>query len=59
MPLFLGILISVLLTPARAKDVDGKEYLDFICMFNAVNQGHSHPTIIEAVMKQMQEDMVP
>ncbi|KAK4222960.1 putative acetylornithine aminotransferase [Podospora fimiseda] len=34
-------------------DVDGKEYLDFTSMFGAVNQGHSHPTIVGAVIEQM------
>lgn len=33
--------------------MDGKEYLDFVCMFGAVNQGHSHPKIIEAVIEQV------
>ncbi|EED12081.1 acetylornithine aminotransferase, putative [Talaromyces stipitatus ATCC 10500] len=36
-------------------DIDGKEYLDFTCMLSAVNQGHSHPAIIEAVVKQMHD----
>jgi acetylornithine/succinyldiaminopimelate/putrescine aminotransferase len=43
----------------EAKDIDGQEYLDFTCMFNAVNQGHSHPVIIEAVVKQMQNGTCP
>jgi len=34
-------------------DVDGKEYLDFVCMFGAVNQGHIHPRIVEAVVEQV------
>jgi ornithine--oxo-acid transaminase len=39
----------------NVQDVDGKEYLDFVCMFGAVNQGHSHPKIVDAVVKQVQE----
>lgn len=42
-----------------AKDVDGKEYLDFVCMFGAVNQGHSHPGIVEAVIEQMKQGYTP
>ncbi|EXJ86204.1 hypothetical protein A1O1_06574 [Capronia coronata CBS 617.96] len=36
-------------------DVDGKEYLDFIAMFSAVNQGHGHPYIAQRVMEQMEK----
>ncbi|CAH0027371.1 unnamed protein product [Clonostachys rhizophaga] len=36
-------------------DEDGKEYLDFTCMFGAVNQGHSHPKIVSAVTAQMEK----
>ena len=38
-----------------SKDVDGKEYIDFTCMLGVVNQGHSHPRILEAVTKQLQD----
>ncbi|RFU27053.1 hypothetical protein B7463_g9286, partial [Scytalidium lignicola] len=34
-------------------DVDGKEYIDFICMFSAVNTGHNHPYILEKVTQQL------
>lgn len=33
-------------------DVEGKEYLDFLAAYSAVNQGHCHPRIIDAVKKQ-------
>ncbi len=36
-------------------DVDGKEYLDFICMFSSINQGHCHPKIVAAVIDQVQK----
>ncbi|KIW36489.1 uncharacterized protein PV06_11256 [Exophiala oligosperma] len=36
-------------------DVDGKEYLDFICMFSSINQGHCHPRIVAAVIEQVQK----
>ncbi|OAP64557.1 hypothetical protein AYL99_00529 [Fonsecaea erecta] len=39
-------------------DVDGKEYIDFIAMFSAVNQGHGHPYIAEKVRKQMEESVL-
>lgn len=33
-------------------DVEGKKYLDFLSAYSAVNQGHCHPRIIEALKKQ-------
>ncbi len=36
-------------------DVDGKEYFDFLSAYSAVNQGHCHPKIIEALHVQSQK----
>ncbi|RKY94043.1 MAG: ornithine--oxo-acid transaminase [Ignavibacteriae bacterium] len=33
-------------------DVEGKKYLDFLSAYSAVNQGHCHPIIINALTKQ-------
>jgi ornithine--oxo-acid transaminase len=33
-------------------DVDGKRYYDFLSGYSAVNQGHCHPRIIEALTEQ-------
>ena len=33
-------------------DVDGKRYFDFLSGYSAVNQGHCHPTIIQALVEQ-------
>ncbi len=33
-------------------DVDGKRYLDFLSAYSAVNQGHAHPRILEALTEQ-------
>jgi len=33
-------------------DVDGKKYYDFLSAYSAVNQGHCHPKIVGAMMKQ-------
>ena len=33
-------------------DVDGKQYLDFLSAYSAVNQGHNHPKIVEALKDQ-------
>lgn len=33
-------------------DVDGKQYLDFLSAYSAVNQGHCHPKIIQALQEQ-------
>ncbi|MGI4819859.1 MAG: ornithine--oxo-acid transaminase [Janthinobacterium lividum] len=36
-------------------DVEGKRYLDFLSAYSAVNQGHCHPRIIEALTQQAQQ----
>jgi ornithine--oxo-acid transaminase len=36
-------------------DVDGKRYYDFLSSYSAVNQGHCHPRIIEALVEQAQK----
>ena len=33
-------------------DVEGKKYFDFLSAYSAVNQGHCHPRIIEALREQ-------
>ncbi|MCL7957068.1 MAG: ornithine--oxo-acid transaminase [marine benthic group bacterium] len=33
-------------------DVDGRKYLDMLAAYSAVNQGHRHPRIIEALERQ-------
>ncbi len=35
-------------------DVEGKRYYDFLSAYSAVNQGHCHPKIIDAMMSQAQ-----
>lgn len=35
-------------------DVDGKKYFDFLSAYSAVNQGHCHPKIVGAMVKQAQ-----
>jgi len=36
-------------------DVDGKRYYDFLSGYSAVNQGHCHPAIIQALTDQAQQ----
>lgn len=36
-------------------DVEGKKYYDFLSAYSAVNQGHCHPKIIQALMEQAQK----
>ena len=36
-------------------DVDGKRYYDFLSAYSAVNQGHCHPKIIQALTEQVQK----
>jgi len=33
-------------------DVDGKRYYDFLSAYSAVNQGHCHPRIVDAMVEQ-------
>lgn len=35
-------------------DVEGKQYLDFLSAYSAVNQGHNHPHIVRAMTEQLQ-----
>ncbi len=36
-------------------DVEGKKYFDFLSSYSAVNQGHCHPRIINALIKQAEK----
>lgn len=36
-------------------DVEGKRYYDFLSAYSAVNQGHCHPRIIDALVSQAQK----
>jgi ornithine--oxo-acid transaminase len=36
-------------------DVDGKQYYDFLSAYSAVNQGHCHPKIVDALVDQARE----
>ncbi|MCL4839667.1 MAG: ornithine--oxo-acid transaminase [Thermoanaerobaculia bacterium] len=33
-------------------DVEGRKYMDFLAAYSAVNQGHCHPRILEALVEQ-------
>ena len=36
-------------------DVEGKQYLDMLSAYSALNMGHCHPTILAAAQQQMQQ----
>ena len=36
-------------------DVEGKRYFDFLSAYSAVNQGHCHPRIVQALTQQAQQ----
>ncbi|HEU5292519.1 MAG TPA: ornithine--oxo-acid transaminase [Cyclobacteriaceae bacterium] len=36
-------------------DLEGKRYFDFLSAYSAVNQGHCHPRIIQALIEQAKE----
>lgn len=37
---------------AQVWDPEGKEYLDFLSAYSAVNQGHCHPELVKALVEQ-------
>ncbi len=47
----LGVVLSKGIGP-RVWDVEGKEYFDFLSAYSAVNQGHCHPKIVNALIDQ-------
>jgi 4-aminobutyrate aminotransferase len=42
---------------ATIEDVDGNTYIDFLASAGAVNTGHCHPKVVEAIRKQT-EDLI-
>lgn len=40
---------------AVVEDMDGNEYIDLLSSAGALNTGHSHPRVVEAVVKQAKE----
>jgi ornithine--oxo-acid transaminase len=34
-------------------DIEGRKYLDFLAAYSAVNQGHCHPVILQAMIDQL------
>jgi ornithine--oxo-acid transaminase len=36
-------------------DTDGREFMDFLAAYSAVNQGHNHPRIAQAMIGQIQK----
>ncbi len=50
--------LDVVLTKGRGIwvwDVEGNRYMDCLSSYSAVNQGHCHPKIMEAMIKQAQQ----
>lgn len=47
--------LDVVITRAKGSwvwDVEGKKYLDFLSAYSAVNQGHCHPRVVKALVRQ-------
>ncbi|NBX75278.1 MAG: ornithine--oxo-acid transaminase [Proteobacteria bacterium] len=40
---------------AKVADVEGKEYIDFLSCYSALNFGHQHPRIVHALLTQLQK----
>jgi len=36
-------------------DVEGKKYFDFLSAYSALNQGHCHPKILNALTEQAKQ----
>ena len=36
-------------------DVEGRKYLDFLSAYSALNQGHKHPRIVQAMKEQLEK----
>ena len=36
-------------------DIEGRRYLDFLAAYSAVNQGHCHPSILDALCRQAEK----
>ena len=57
----MGRTITILCRSCCAKakacfyDVEGKRYFDFLSAYSAVNQGHCHPRIVQALTAQARE----
>jgi len=49
----LGVVLSKAKGPFMW-DVEGKKYFDFLSAYSAVNQGHCHPKIVNAMVDQAQ-----
>ena len=39
-------------------DVEGRRYFDFLSAYSALNQGHNHPRIVEALVAQARTAML-
>ena len=59
--LFIGPFVSLsgkghnaLISGVFVWDVEGRKYFDFLSAYSAVNQGHSHPRIVNALVQQAQ-----
>jgi ornithine--oxo-acid transaminase len=40
---------------SKVWDVEGKEYIDFLSCYSALNFGHQHPRLVKALEKQLHE----
>ena len=50
--------LDIVITKAHGvwvEDVDNKKYLDCLSAYSAVNQGHCHPRILDALVRQAQK----
>jgi glutamate-1-semialdehyde 2,1-aminomutase len=43
---------------AHLFDVDGNEYIDYVCSFGPIILGHGYPRVVEAVKKQLEKGTI-
>lgn len=50
--LFIVFLATTWFSGVYVWDVEGRKYYDFLSAYSAVNQGHCHPKIVDALKEQ-------
>ena len=53
-----GLPLIVRAHGSRVHDLDGREYVDYLCAYGPVLLGHAHPAIAQAVTRALQDGAV-
>lgn len=52
---FFHVLVYHIFIGIYTWDVEGRKYFDFLSAYSAVNQGHCHPKIVDALKSQAEK----